>query len=805
MLGTRNFSRQKRDPAIAGKFCVVVFIFGFFLSSLLIGCGGKDDLEQAQKYAQQSQDYYGRAVDLYKNLLSKDKDMDRLRFGLGRLYYEHGDLEPAIEQFKQARLRTAKKLLAIAYYRLGNYTDALEIFNKYKGDDESRYYYGLTCEKLNLYDQALDAYRQIKSQNFLSLAQGRINLIEKQVSPEQISTLAPEANKLIKQAPAIESYPQAGALILSCDENVEVTPEYRQVSSLHYVIKILNERGKEDFSEAQIDYDSTYEKVELEYARTIKPDGQVIDVGSRHIRDVSKYLNFPLYSNVRVYIISFPEISEGAVIEYKLKIYRSQMINKKDLVLAYPVQTKEPIISANFTLDLPEGSSLNIKTLNEKYNNFGADLKPEVQKANGRLTYRWQFKDILQIIPESNMPPSVRINPTILISTFNSWQDIYNWWWQLAKDKIKADDAIKNKVKELTGGLDSQEEKIKAIYNFVAQKIRYVAVEYGQAGYEPHKAEDIFRNKYGDCKDQAILLVTMLREIGALAFPVLIGTRDHYNLNPDFPSVMFNHCIAAVSLKEEIIFLDPTAQTASFGDLPAGDQDREVLIFQDGGYQIKNTPFYSAGHNLIRQETNIKLNNDESITARKSVFTGGLYEQAQRFWLLYTAPQLVEEALKEKIQDVSIGAKLENYNIENQNDLNKPVVLSYEFKGSEYLTDAGPLGIVPQLTGADTSLVAKDQRRFPIDFNILDTKETIFNIEFPENLTVKYIPDSVNEDSPWLTFTALYKQEGNRVYFRQKVELKRNTILQEEYPDFKNFFEGLAKKIKQRIVLERKK
>ncbi len=782
------------------KFWIVILLFAF----CIIGCKEKNDLEEAQKYARQSQDYYGRAISIYKNLLSKNKDTDRLHFGLGRLYYEHGDLEPAIEEFKQVRLRTAKKLLGIAYYRMGNYTDALEIFDKYRGDDESRYYYGLTCEKMNLYDQALEAYRQIKSQNFLALAQGRINLIEKQVSPATLSAVTPAVNELVKQAPATENYPQAGALILSCDENVEITPAHTQASSMHYVIKILNERGKEEFSEAQIDYDSTYEKVELEYARTIKPDGQVVEVGSRHIRDVSKYLNFPLYSNVRVYIISFPEISEGAVIEYKVKIYRSQMINKKDFVLAYPVQTKEPIISANFSLDLPEGSSLNIKTLNEKYNTFGADLGPKVENIDGRLIYRWQFKDIPQIIPESNMPPSVQINPTILISTFNSWQDIYDWWWQLARDKIKADGAIKNKVKELTDGLSSEEDRIKAVYNFAAQKIRYVAVEYGQAGYEPHRAQDIFSNKYGDCKDQAILLVTMLKEAGASAFPVLIGTREAYNLNPDFPSVMFNHCIAAVSLKDEIIFLDPTAQTCSFGDLPADDQDRQVLVFQDGGYKIKDIPIYPADHNLITQETNIKLNNDETISAKKSVFTHGLYEQAQRLWLLYTAPQLVEEVLKERIQDVAIGAKLENYNIENQNDLNKPVVLNYEFKGTEYLTDAGPLRIIPQLTGADTSLVAKDQRRFPIDFNILDTKETIFNIELPENLTVKYLPESVNEDSPWLTFNALYRQKDNRIYFRQKVQLKRNIISQEEYPEFKNFFEGLAKKIKQRIVLEKK-
>lgn len=224
---------------------------------------------------------------------------------------------------------------------------------------------------------------------------------------------------------------------------MEITDQDTQVSSLHYIIKILNERGKEDFSEAQIEYDTTYEKIELEYARTIKPDGTVADVGSRHIRDVSKYLNFPLYSNVHAYIISFPEITEGAVVEYKLKVYRNKLINKNDFALDYPLQASDPIISADFSLSLPKASSINIKTINEKYNNFGAVLEPVVQKASNRVVYRWQFKAIPQIIPESNMPATVQINPTILISTFKSWKEIYQWWWGLARDKIKADEAIK--------------------------------------------------------------------------------------------------------------------------------------------------------------------------------------------------------------------------------------------------------------------------------------------------------------------------------------------------------------------------
>lgn len=786
------------------KFCIVIFTFCIF--NLLTGCVREDDLNRAETYARQSQQYYRQAAEEYKNLIAQGKDLNRLHLQLGRLYFNHGDFDLAIEALKKSNIAQAKKFLAIAYYRTGNFTDALEVFNKQEiSDAEYLYYQGLTCEKLNLFDKALEVYKNIGDAQFASKAKVRIEKIEKQSGIFRIEDKDPQIYRILASAPAQEEYPQAGALILLCDEKVEITPEDTRVVYLHYLVKILNERGKESFSEAHIDYDSTFEKVELEYARAIKPNGEVVDVGSRHIRDVSRYLNFPLYSNARAYIISFPEITEGASIEYRLKIYRNQLINKKDFVLGYPLQSSEPIIRADFNVTTPKDKPLHIKILNKKYNHFGARLKPVVEQKEDRLIYRWKFRDIPQIIPESNMPPQAQVNPAILISTFNSWQDVYNWWWGLSKDKIKADSAIKEKVNQLIRDQSSEEAKVRAIYNFCAKEIRYVAVEYGQAGYEPHTAELIFQNKYGDCKDQSVLLVTMLREAQFLAWPVLIATKGYYNLNEDFPATLFNHCIAAVQLKDKIIFLDPTAETCSFGDLPADDQSRKVLLFKEDGYQIDNIPLDPAEKNLISQHFKIRLDNNENIAAEKSVSTHGIYDQAQRFWLLYTPPKLIEESLKEKIQEVSIGATLDKYNIKNLHNPNETVVLSYVFRGPEYFVKAGRLRIMPQLTGIDTSTVAKDKRQYPIDFGILDSKELIFEIEFSPNFVIKYMPDTVIEDNPWFKFIAEYKYSPNKIYFRQNSEVKKNSVSETEYPDFKKSFEELAKRIKQRIVLERVK
>jgi hypothetical protein len=100
--------------------------------------------------------------------------------------------------------------------------------------------------------------------------------------------------------------------------------------------------------------------------------------------------------------------------------------------------------------------------------------------------------------------------------------------------------------------------------------------------------------------------------------------------------------------------------------------------------------------------------------------------------------------------------------------------------------------------------VAKDKRQYPIDLNILDTRESVFEIELPNNFLIKYIPVSITEDNPWLKFVIEYNRRENKIYFVQKIELKKNIISQQDYPDFKALFESLAQKIRQRIILEKR-
>jgi hypothetical protein len=230
-----------------------------------------------------------------------------------------------------------------------------------------------------------------------------------------------------------------------------------------------------------------------------------------------------------------------------------------------------------------------------------------------------------------------------------------------------------------------------------------------------------------------------------------------------------------------------------------------VLVIRDKDYIVARTPLYSAVHNNIRQRLSLELRPDESVTGSREISSFGVYDQAQRYWLLYTVPDVVKDKISTKIQEVSIGATLDGYEVEHLNDLNEPVLLRYKFHGPELLTDAGPLRILPGQTSLDMSSVSKAARAYPILYPVLDLKDIETTIALPPDYAILYMPDQVGQENKWMKFSAGYSVQKNVLKFRQTAELRQRVITQEEYPEYKKFLEQLAKSVKQRVVFERKK
>ncbi len=786
--------------------------FLYFILFVFIGLIGAKDEDNWQKLLKDGLNKINRAIAIVSQQYQKTKDI-RFLIKKANILLELGREQEVIDLLKDKKLDyEGLKLMAEAYYRQKDYTSAMAIWDRLKdkmiekGDWRAIYLYAKTQEALNLYPKASQLFSIIPvSSSYYNLAQKELTYIDQRADQRSLSKLfSDDIVKKIKQASS-QNYPQASAVIIKSDFYTKVLKDNKVYQKVYCLLKVLNDRGKEKFGEIVINYDSTYEKVKLVFARTISPSGRVTSVGKKHIRDVSLYKNFPLYSNARAKIVSMPELVNGSLIEYEFEIIDNKMLADKHLVYYIIPQGDEPVMELNDELVYPEGKLHFIsRDVGMQYLSFSADFSPKRTVEDGEVHLKWHFENVPQLIPEPDMPSMMNVTPIRILSSFKNWEQIYNWWWPLAKDKVKPTDRIKQKVKELIKGAANQKEIAERIYYYCAKEIRYVAVEYGKAGYEPHSAQEIFENKYGDCKDQAILLVTMLRYAGLKAYPVIIPTRQLINLDKDFPVVLFNHAIAVVKLGDSWVFMDPTAQTCSFGDLPVSDQGRGVLIFTDSGLIIKETPITDVYQNKIEVTTELDFYKNKTI-GNRTVLATGFFAQGQRYWLKFTMPIQIKQALVSKVKSIISDAKLIDYKVENLDIMDQPVVLRYSFLGkNDVLISAGKYKLLPMFETISLEDVVKDKRRYPIEKDGLSTSSYIYKFKFPGKIKVLYMPKPVEVDTPWFKAELRYfiEQDDNSVVEFFKYVNKVLFISPKDYLSYKKAKVSLVNKLKERLLLQ---
>jgi len=805
-------SRLASNPNLSlqnAKYFLLPVVFSFLLinqTALLFG----GHLEKALILNRQLSENKTEIIREFQ-LAEAEDPSDALYQQQALFYFENGKYEVCISSIKKIKKADygANRLLALAYYFTGSFTDALHHFEiviseaQIRKDDEAIFYFAKTQEKKNLFEEALKTYGKVEDPAFRPQATERISKLEKQI-PLKFEDLPEEIKKIIKNAPHQEDHPQADGAVLLERENYEVFEDSTAVTDILRAVLVFNDRGKSRFAEVHLGYDSTYEEVEVTEAYTVKPDGSVVEVLSSAVRDVSKYLNFPLYSNARVKIISMPEVSPGSVIVYKARYRENKLVADGKVLYRYGVQGYEPCVTEQLTIKLPLRLKPNIKVFSRGYLEKTAALNPKIEKTDKNIIYRWEARDIPEIIPEDRMPSWCDVTDGFRLSTFTSWDEIYEWWKGMLEDRTEATPDIRAKTAELLDA-SSQTASAANIYNWVASQIRYVAVEYGEAGFRPHKADEIFTNKYGDCKDQAILLVTMLREARIKAYPVLIGTRGTFGLSEDFPELVFNHAIAACVIDGKIIFMDPTAETTPFGELPWGDQGRKVLVFFEDAWKIMETPEFESSENRVVKEMNISVGDEEKITVQRNVYTYGIYDHGQRYWLKYTKPVKIKEELQKKITSITPGARLLLHEVSGYENLKENCALKMSFEGENYFKKAGNFRILPQWGGVDTDIVSKVSRKYPLEKSFPSETDIKNTISLPAGFSAEFIPEEITEDNRWFSYVRKFTVSGNVLSYEEKTKDKGIPVACADYAKYREKIMALDKKARSQLIFRVKK
>ncbi len=582
----------------------------------------------------------------------------------------------------------------------------------------------------------------------------------------------------------LPEYPkEAMAVKLFEDEQIVVKDNGDIERHYRVVYKLLRAESQRSYGSAWVNFDNDT-KVSLFKAWTITADGKEYELKDKDSAEAN-ISSFEVFSDAKVKILHYMAAEPGNFVGYEVV----QKIRPQIFDVFWDFQDVVPVRKSRFSIQLPSG--WDYKTL---WGNH-----PEIQPQTVGSSYSWEVSDIPMIEIEPEMPPWPVIaghmiaklyprDPAMRAKTTGSWNDIGVWYEGLLTSRRVATPEIKQKVAELTAGMTDPLAKINALATYSQQNIRYAAIEIGVGGYQPHAAGDVLAHQYGDCKDKATLLNTMLGEIGVESYNVLIDTERGF-VRPDFPLTRFNHSIVAIRLPDGIstatlqsvvqdpklgnlLFFDPTNEYIPLGSIPAYEQTSYALVVTPKTSELIQVPLAIPSSNRLLRSGTLALTPDGNLIGVVREILWGSPAMDKRELYQRTAPnerpKIVEEFLSNSLSNVS----LRESNILNLDKYDQSLVVDYKFVSTAYAKTAGDLLIVrPRVLGNKGVRLSDKQRKYPIEFPETTRQDDMYDITLPAGYVVDELPEPVSASCPWGSYKSEVKVKDNVLHYRRTYEI----------------------------------
>jgi len=608
--------------------------------------------------------------------------------------------------------------------------------------------------------------------------------------------LDPEVTELLGNPSLQTLQNEAPAVILLKEYVVEIFSDGDYRLTFREVTKVLSEEGRV-WTDVRYEYDKETEKIKLLYAKTVTPEGKVIPIQRDAVQVVAPESEYPKYTSIRALSFTMPGITIGSIVDYKVLIESKGQ--PEEFSERFFFQVNAPVLLVRCKVIMPQHKEL-------KYVVFspppGVDTSPKIVEKAGKRIYLWEFKNIPASLPEEDMPPREEVCFNIYMTTAPDWNTCISRWKKLIAGKTDPDEVIKQKAKELTKSLKSWSDKVKEIFDYVKTEITFVHISLDKAGYEPAPAYEVFKNRYGDCKDKSTLLISMLRAVGIKAYYALVVTKDSGDLVEEIPTIyQFDHCIVAVEKEGGgYLFLDPTAKFYPFGHLPYNVQGQKVLVVREKDFLISQVPTADPWENLCVKRQFIEIKPDGSIRGRFTIEAYGNYEALFRSIFAAFDPTEIREAFELILARGIPGAKLIDYTCPNPLKFDESFTLRGTFEVREYCQKARDILIFPLPSVFwSFSEPIEEERRYSLQ-EIRRVEKDIVEFTVPQDYEVYYLPKPVRIETPFFEFRSSYQSRDGKICYHAEMVQKAFRVMPKEYPKYKKYWEEMTKKKEAFVV-----
>lgn len=603
-------------------------------------------------------------------------------------------------------------------------------------------------------------------------------------------------NEYLKQTPQASDYPDAGASLLHSYAYVEFFKDGSSMSRHLERYKIFNERGRKHASKA-ISYRDGYQKASILFANTIKADGQVIPLPSRDIFDATKYAGYDFYTDIKLKRFTMPAIEDGCVVEYAHEVKNIKPVFGIDYSTTFLCRNIYPIEEDILEIVLPADQELYFKS-------FNTSLVPQIISEGDKKRYVFTNLKQKAIVPEARMPSLIdrETCPQICIWTMKDWKSISTWYIKLVSEQMKTNKELEGFTRQLVADKKTKEEKISAIFNFVSQNIRYIAVLLGPHTHKPHAAYEVFQKRYGDCKDKTVLLLSMLRIADIEGLPALVPAQREY-FDENMPSLAaFNHVIAVVPNGDKYFWLDATNEVAAYNSAPFVRPSKVFLINADGSYRFVQTPYPEDKKDYTNTIVTFHINEEGNAAIDFQYKYHGLAAQAVRYVYKYMPPEQRKKSFEKR------GIEVQQMEMGSFSDTQIPFIirLTGNLKNLVQVIDKDTM-ILSNIIHLDAyrDITAAAVRQYPIVlYPSFHSRETIRYV-FPEGFRVKKLPVPFTADQPFNIRREKFSMTGSTLEVNVENFSRERRIIRGEINLFKNYALELQKheSALKNIILER--
>jgi tetratricopeptide (TPR) repeat protein len=562
-------------------------------------------------------------------------------------------------------------------------------------------------------------------------------------------------------------------------------------------IRVQSDAGVQALGELKFGYNSANEQINIQYVRVRKPEGSVVNADPSTVKEITPDIEHdaPVYTDFKEKSVTVPSLQAGATLEYDVQVRITSPLAASEFWYAQNFLTGPIVLDESLEVNLPEGRAVKIASPGAEY---------ATTHDGGRVIYTWKHAQLTHPSADDLKKQAADTSaesPAVEFTTFKSWDDVAQWYAKLEQGRSDPTPEIRAKVAELTQGQTTELDKIQPLYDYVSKNIRYVSLSFGLGRYQPHSAGEVFANKYGDCKDKAILLAAMLRAASISSDVALIPSAAKLDETMPLPS-QFDHVITAVPIPGKLVWMDSTTEVAPFRMLLATLRDKSaLLVAPDGKGRIVTTPAdppFLASQNV---ETTATVSDLGKLSGMVRYTVRGDQEVLLRLAFRHTAQKDWKEIGSAILRRDGLSAEATSVEISDPTDTRTPFQVTVHFMQGAFLSWASqqPAVNLPFLSiGLPT---ASDDNTEPIELGSPLAVDVHLKLTLPADFKPR-APVGINVSRDYADFKSSYAVDGQTLTAERTLNFKMRELPADRTADYLAFTHAVSSDENQQLHLQ---